>query len=308
MEKINILTLIITLVVGVIMTGALLAPVTNDYSEATKTIENVGMPYTEAGGDHTIIVDVDGITFDGETVDMSKFPGNFQTYTLVYGEKSFVRWGATNVLTVSDSDVLRTFNVSSGNTVTITLSGTTVTVTTSASTQSFTANDVLYHISPSGGDYVLSLNPYVSEGDTVYAAGDTYFTTGGSVRPAPIRLWIVWTGEGDNITISANGFSGSGYDAVSVADPIVTLNNPTSNLYQYESIVFDWTATATVEGESTEYPLTSTYSYFLAPAEVTYDNPNYVAGGAGLISVIPIIVIVAILMVAVGAVAYRRAD
>lgn len=303
----KLIPLLMALVVGIILAGSLLVPVTNDYSEAKKTIENEGMPYTEAGGDHTIVVDSNGITYDGDAVDRSLFPGNFQNYTLVYGTESFVRYGSPNVLTVSDSEGIKTFNITTGTVVTITLSGTSVTVTTSAAATTFIADDVLYHISPSGGDYVLALNPYVSEGDTVYAAGDTFFT-GSDGRPGPVRLWIIWTGDNEDVTVVANGFNGSSYSSVTVADPTVTIENPKTNLYRYESVVFDWTATATVEDVETTYDLTSTYTYFLAPKEVTYDNPNYVENGTNLISVIPILVIVAILMIAVRAIAYRRAD
>ena len=305
MDSKHILGLLVAIVIGVIMVGSLLAPTIDTYSDKELTVENTGMPYTEAGGDHTIILTTDGITYDGEAVDMTQFPGSFNTYTLVYGQESFVRWGITNALTASDADGLRTFNITAGNTITIVLTETTVTVTTTASSQSFTADDVLYHISPTGGDYVLALNPYVSDDDEVYAAGDTYFT--GTGRPAPIRLWIVWTGELEEITVNANGFNGSGYTAVAITDTTVNIDNVKSNLYRYDSVVFNYTATATVEDVSTDYPLTSTYTYFLAPAEVSYDNPAYLGSEyEGLLGAIVVIAIAGLLLLIVGAVVRRR--
>lgn len=302
----KLLAVIITLVVGVILAGSLLVPVINDYSTATKTIENEGMPYAAASGEHTIIVTSDGITYDGVPVDVSKFPGSFGSYTLVYGEKSFIRWASSTVLTVSDDDGLHQISIQD-KTITISLNGSSVNVTISGSAQTFTADDVLYHISPSGGDYVLALNPYASTNDKVYAAGDSFFASGDS-RPGTIRLWIVWTGEVEDITIDAYGYTGTSFSGVSIDDtPTVNITNPVSNLYQYQSVVFDWTASATVEEVTTDYPLQTTYTYFLAPHIVSYDNPGYIgAGSAGILAAIPVLVIVALLIVAVGMVARKN--
>lgn len=292
----RIIGLVVALVVGGVIVGGLLIPSIEAMTPAEKTIQNVGMPYTEAGEDHIIIVTADGITYDGESVDVSKFPGDFQNYTLVYGEESFVRWNTSNVLTASDGNGLTTFNIST-NTITITLTGTSVTVTTSGSGSTFTADDVLFHISPPGGDYALTLNPYVNDESNVYAAGDTYFS--GTGRPGPIRLWIVWTGTLDDITITADGFNGSSYDSSTVALDEVNLTNITTNLYRYDSVLFDYTATATVDDVPTDYTMSATYTYFLAPATISYDNPAYIgATNAALMGVVALMGIVILVVVA----------
>lgn len=306
MEGKNILGLIVTCVLGIIMIGSLLGPAISDYSEAKLTVENTGMPYTEAGGDHTILITADGMTYDGETIDITLFPGNFTGYTIVYGEQSFVRWSTNSgVLTAGAGLTLRQFNVTD-NTITVALSDNSVTVTTTASTQTFTANDVLYHISPSGGDYVLALNPYVNDEQTVYAAGDTFYS--GSGRPGTLRIWIVWTGELDTITVSASGFNGAAaYTDVEVTNTTATLTNINSNLYRYDSVVIDYTATATENEVDADYPLTATYTYFLAPAEVSYDNPAYMGSEyEGLLGAIVVIAIAGLLLLIVGAVVRRR--
>lgn len=304
MDLKNIGIISLGVVIAALLMSVLLVPIVSDATSAEKTIENTGMPFTEAGGDHTIVVTSAGITVDGDTVDESLFPGTFTSYTLVYGEKSFVRWAkGVNVLSVGDSITLRQFTIAE-NTITISLSDSTVTVSTTASSQTFTADDVLYYISPSGGDYVLALNPYVNDEQTVYAAGDTFYT--GTGRPGTMRIWVVWTGELDTITINASGYNASSYTGVTVDDATANITNVDSNLYRYDSVVFEYTATATVDEQDTEWPFTATYTYFLAPAEVSYDNPSYIGSAAAMLAIVPLLVTVGIIMAAVGIFVSRR--
>lgn len=304
MDLKNIGIISLGVVIAALLMSVLLVPIVSDATSAERTIENTGMPYAEAGGDHVIVITADGITFDGDAVDMTMFPGDFQTYTLVYGEESFIRWGAANIIIVSDSDGLHSFNVST-NTITITISDNTAVVSTTGSATTYSIDDVMFYMSPSGGDYVLAVNPYVNDEMVVYAAGDTYYTASG--RPAALRIWTIWTGELDEITVVSCGTNSSGYTALTVSEITVDLANIETNLYRYNSVVFDYTATYTdAQEQTTDVPLTATYTYFLAPAEVSYDNSSYIGSAAAMLAIVPLLVTVGIIMAAVGIFVSRR--
>lgn len=298
MEMKKLIGLIVTCFIGIILIGSLLSPVIDAYGEKNFTIENTGMPYTEAGGDHIITITSEAMTLDGDAIDMTMFPGNFTTYTIVYGEESFIRWGSTNIIIVSDSEGLHSFTVGA-NTITITLSDNTAVMSTSGSATTYTIDDVLFYVSPSGGDYILALNPYVTEGDVVYAAGDTYYTATG--RPAALRIWTIWTGLDGEVTVVSCGTNSSGYTSLDVTNVAVDYQNIESNLYRYNSVVFNYTTVYTDDQEATtDVPLTSTYTYFLAPATVTYDNPTYLGDEyAGILAAVIVIALAAMLILVV---------
>lgn len=289
---------IVGLFVTLLVTFAVCAPIIDAYTVETYEQKNVGMPYAEAGGDHVIVVTADGITFDGDAVDMSLFPGNFDTYTIVYGEESFIRWGVANVVIVSDSDGLHQFPIST-NTITVTISENTAVITTTASATTYSIDDVIYYLSPSVGDYVLSLNPYVNDESVVYAAGDTVYPK--ADRPASVRIWNIWTALNGDVTVMSCGTNTSGFTAT-VANTTVDFENMRSNLYRYNSVVFDYTATYTNDEDvSTDYSLTATYTYFLAPAVVEYDNPEYLDNSiyVSLLIIIPLLLAIVCVMMAV---------
>ena len=299
---------LISTVVAVLLVATLALPFIADVTESESTIKNTGMPYAAAGEDHVIIVTSDGVTFDGDVVDTSLFPAGFTSFTLVYGEESLVRWGiGSNVLTASDADGVTNFNIGTA-TITITITGSTVTVTTSASATTFTASDVIFYMSPKGGDYVLAVNPYVNDESVVYAAGDTFFA-GTSGRPGTLRVWIVWQATLDDVTVNAYGYNGAAYTGIQAPEVTADVENINTNLYRYNSVVFDFTVSATVDGVPTDFLVSSTYTYFLAPAVVTYDNPSYVGDSTleSLIGIIPILLFVGIVL-GVIAIFARRAE
>lgn len=299
MEMKKLIGLIVTCFIGIILIGSLLSPTIDAYGDKNFTIENTGMPYAAAGEDHVIVVTSDGVTFDGDAVDISLFPAGFTSFTLVYGEESLVRWGAgSNVLTASDADGVTNFNIGTA-TITITITGSTVTVTTTASATTFTASDVIFYMSPKGGDYVLAVNPYVNDESVVYAAGDTFFA-GTSGRPGTLRVWVVWQATLDDVTVNAYGFNGSAYTGIQAPEVTANVENINSNLYRYNSVVFDYTVTATVDDVPTDFLVSSTYTYFLAPATVAYDNPTYLGDEyAGILAALIVIALAAMLILVV---------
>ena len=300
--KNNILTLAIVLTVGVILTGSLLMPILSDYAESEKTYTNLGMPFAEVDDStHTIVVNSDGITVDDTEIDLTLFPGTFPNYSIVYSEHGFVRWDKTNVMYSCNKEsgsaaVIAQFDCST-NTVTIEISGSTATVSSSDTTVTpRQISDVLCYIAPEG-KYTLSLNPYVTDESQMIAGGITVFT-----NPL-VNLYLVWNGTIEEITSLVLAVGG-GYDAT-VADPEINTTAITTNLVKIDSITFD----VELAKDGNTYDRTATYTYFVVPAKVVYENGAYLGDAeSSLIGAIPVLVIISLVLLGVGAIGLRNRD
>lgn len=295
--KTNILTLVITLAVGIILAGSLLGPVISDAQntigpEITMTNESSFVLKEADSGD--VLKNV-RTTVDETRTDTWTFNN-----TAIVGPSS----GGTNwtVGIMSDSVYMQinaADNASAGSwlymdgtetyhyfgSITVTFTDTEIQIDTgTASTSANVGYTWAYVICPyDEGEYIapsLGGTGYVSKATDVLLCG------------------FYSTGELDTMYYYHNGqnyVSTEGYSMVTNVD--LTLHEGTTDIY-------DATVSATVtDGTDSE---TFTPFRIFVPYEVT----GHEAGGASytLLGAIPIIVIVAILMVAVGAIAYRRAD
>lgn len=304
MEKMNVLTLIITLVVGVILTGALLGPVINDATKTEQTFVNEGVfnygIFTPEDEYELEVVGADGsITVNGVAVD--PFNATTRYYSIVASDNFVARYGYSNNIyfcqcvgkdssnnTFADGGVLTNISIDNGAlAVQITKSDSTVV----SKTVEFTE---LYAIVPTADEAVMKVAT-----DSVYIKGDSPIYSSGLTQ---VTLWSnLFHLEGtynDGLTISSPNLPDATYDNI-------TWNiEPVSgyvDLYKLTSIEFD------INNNGTTYH--ATYAYFGVPAEVTAELSNHLTPGQiSLMGAIPVVVIVALLMVAVGAIAYRRAD
>lgn len=296
MEKNNIFALVIALVVGIILAGSVLMPVMNTYDEPTRTYINEGIPFELADPNdtdtHTIIVDANGITSDGISVGSDLFVD----YTIVFGEHSIIRYTSTTGrvayggIDTSESSGQNWIDLRSGDTeqvLTITISGDSLTAVNGTTTK--TIEDQWAFISTEG-NYRYTLNPCVTSTDRIIGGGVTY-------SPFSSATVICFDGTTEGINAGVYRYS----PTVTIDDITVNTSTVTTNLLKIDSIVFDCTQSDTDK--------TATYTYFLAPEKITYNNPEYMGNNyATLLGAIPIMVIVALLMLAVGAIALRRAD
>ena len=296
----KLIPIVLTLVVGIILAGSVLVPVLNDYGDKEKTLTNLGMPFAKTDdANHTITVDSDGITVDGIDIDLSLFPGNFPNYSIVYSEHGFIRWDKTNVMYSANKEegssaVIAQFDCAT-NTVTIAINGTDATISSSdATVVTRQISDVICYIAPEG-DYRLSLNPYVTEDSELIAGGITVFT-----NPL-VNCYIVWNGTIEEITAQILAVGG-GYTAT-LGDVAVNTTAIHTDLSKIDSVTLD----VTLSKDSTDSNVVASYTYFVVPATIEYTNPNYVGDtNSTLLATIPIMVIIALLMVAVGVVARRN--
>lgn len=285
--KNNLIGLTVALTVGIILVGSLVVPTITAFTDETRTYTNEGMPFAEVDEDtHTILVTSSGISVDGESLDLSLLPGSFTSYTLVYGENSLIRYTTNDVYiqaTVMGQIPVR-FNYTEGD-VTISITGAAVTVTTTADSTTVSLSDAKYYISTSG-DYVMSLNPCVTAESEIIGAGYTSFSTPNTM------IATAWSGTIENI--SATVLRTTNGDAV-VSDTTVNTSAVDGDLVHIDSVLIDYVVTY----QGTDYECTSTYTYFLAPASVTYDNPDYLgAGPAAILGAVIVVTLVSFVVIA----------
>ena len=295
----KLITICITLFVGIILAGAVLVPVLNDTTGATKTYINEGTYYALADPDddtsYVITVksvdDVAVIDLDGEAITSTITGG----YTVVFGQHSIIRYfpengrvilgGTVGAGTSSQFTDLR--SADSSETLTLTITGDTLVTVNGETTK--TISDNWAFINPAG-DYSYCYNPCVTASDRIIGGGVTY---------SPFSSATVICFDGTIEGIDAGVYRSS--PTVTLNDTVINTSNVATNLFRIDSIVFNCT--------QSDADKTATYTYFLAPKEVVYDNPNYVgSASAAILGAIPILVIVSLILAAVGVIYVNRND
>ena len=300
MESKNLLTLIITLVVGIILAGSLLMPVINSYSDDTKTIENEGSFFaTPDGENHTItFTDQNYATVDGVNVE---YPEGFGTgiqknATVMVGNDWMLRLenGYARLIAAGPNNLYSQEDLGTDG-LTATISGTTVSITIEDKEKTLT--DLQYYLAPEG-DWVLCYNPYIKADTPLFGGIRGQGTNSDGQRYDCFEVISGNVTNGfDEETCRAALFTtpvsfptvDATYDisTETVATDLLKLNTITQN------VTFSDNSTATV-----------VISYLIAPATITYTSPADINMDA-LLSAIPIMVIVALLILAVRAIAYR---
>lgn len=300
--KTNILTLVITLVIGVIMTGAVLAPVVNDATDAltvTKT-NDFGTYASAMDEDLTISIKVNetdntkwDFTVNGVTI-------NYPVDTRIANP---VLLTDTMQIMLSESIIIASYTNArfTGQTeFNATLSNDLLNATSTNGTTPHTWTDVPYSwafYAAETGDYrVLYL--LSNENETIYYTdlNDVYgsnfvFTTN-----------KFYSFHGDSVTYYATGTTPTTINANVEATTV----NGTLDMYSFDVSRNVGGYTFQVDNAGTEYTVHPWV--YIVPEKVSSDAIENKDQISALFGVIPILVIVAILMTAVGAIALRRAD
>lgn len=297
----KLIPIVLTLVVGTILAGSVLMPVLNDATTTERTFVNEGafnygiftpddeytLTYTQATGE-LIVNDVVVPSFDALNKAYSivatdnylaRYGYNSGGYYLQHigyvGNNLFADGGVTATITISGGDLSITWVKADNTTVTKTVT--------------FTE---MYAIVPTADAAVMK-----AAADQVYIKGDSELYASGLTT---ITNWTnIFHFEGtynDGITISSPSFPDATYDNITWnIEPVAGY----VDLYKLTSIEFDITNNDTVTH--------ATYSYFGVPSEVTAELSQHLTPGQiALVSAVPVLVIVALLVVAVGIVARRN--
>ena len=311
MEKTNILTLIITLVVGVILAGSLLGPVISDATKTEATLENNGyfnlnkITNTDENT-HTIGWDVTNpqvIAIDGENVSVSDWGvASYQQLTIFATESDLIR---VNPVSQGQSiswvqirgNQVNYAQANSNFSATITQGSATISVDSSPWSLTFSE---AYMITPGDGEYTMK-----KSNETAYMLSDSPIISMGFTQ-------LPYSGGSDNVVFGIRG-TVDGVD-VSVVRHSANTTITTSNLEIHKTEASKYvgvsnfdkiTFTASNDGTETDV----TYSYVIVPHKITAELSEHLTPGQiSLMGAIPVMVIVALLMAAVGAIALRRAD
>lgn len=309
MEKTNLLTLVIGLTVGIILTGSLLMPVLADTTTTENTFTNTGyFRYTEIDDTETYSYTFDEATFNKITVngeDMTIWQPNNGLYNLslvMIPDIGIIRYNASQSAYTS-SQVVGIGTLSLANGYTVTFDNGTYTIT-NASNSSITGTYTKAYAPIPDGEYILKKSndkAYLSDGSTII--GDSDF----------IAMGVT------NVTAWNNGFQIVG----TLSDYDVTVYNPSDNTFVISDVTDDKAAVANynnlytlskimfniTDSEDDTVDVDATYSYFLVPYQVNAELAQHLnAGEIALLNALPVLIIIGLVMVAVGAIALRRND
>ena len=291
----KLIPIVLTLVVGIILAGSVLVPVLNDATKTEGTFTNEGLYYLDyipEGESHTLVFTPGtGWTFDGDA------------FTDVPNDCTIL---GTNDLVIRGDGRARGLYSSSGSAaINLTVTTNTLVGTFGSSTVDFTYDKIIVAI-PDTSDLVMKASTTVAtvlEDSEIEAYGYTIITTTSEANNNMV-LHINGTLK-DGFTITATP-SGSGitvdYAIENITTDAVAIDEYIG-LYKLTKITFD--VVVTYEGE--EYVTSCTYNRIIVPAEVTAELSQHLTPGQiALMGAIPVLVIVALLVVAVGVVARRN--
>ena len=300
MEGSKLLTMIVTVTVGIIFVGALLGPVIDDVSATEKTFTNDGYYYMQkitADDPDEIVFTYEYIgptsadvvfTYNGETMDITGFPSQF---TIATDLESFtVRMGANEYIGLQSAG--QDFAMGGHNTAnsTLTISQGTVTFVTVSSSDVTTTKTVTYTelwvYTDTPTDYVMKKMDkaaYITNESEYFGAGITAMTT--------------W-----NTAISIDG-DYEDFDATIIFPPNLTTTVTNKAIVEtevsgYEDLYSLDKLTFTINDGTTT--VDATYSYFIVPAKVTAELSQHLdSGEIALLAVLPLLAITTLLLLAV---------
>lgn len=283
MEKTNLLTLVVTLTVGIILAGSLLMPVITDATTTEKTFENGKLYYMTDLGEDSITY-----TFDGTKWIVDGEDANFvisDATTLIAGNDFIVRSNGQ----VRGSTTINPTNME----ITVTASGVSGTYNSGANTISISA-DVYYCAVTEKTDYVLcpyNVPVYLHKDSEILADGQSGISSGNAT------VFRIEGSIDDGFTVTPVN------SGVTVSDLVCNYEAVDGyiDLYKVNSITFKTTYNAEER--------TQTYSSYIVPASVTSELTNHLNNGEiALMNALPVIVIIGLVLAGVGAIFIRNRD
>ena len=306
MEKTNLLTLVVTLTVGIILAGSLLMPVLSDATTTERTFTNDGAFYVEADPNETYTIEYDNtvanntITVNGTDITLDR------DYTLVALENAILRldssshkldWNGNGSYIVNINKLSLT--IASGS-----ISGT-YTSTGDETAWPTMTYDKIYVISPTEQSLIMSdySVPVKVKGDSeLFAMGRTVLNDGGVNKQFLVQI-VGSIDDGVDVTI-ANVSTGVDIGAV-ITDLSINYTpvQGYNDLYTLTSITFK--AATAENGQVTNV----TFSAYIVPATVTAELSQHLdAGEIALLNALPILVIIGLVLAGVGAIFIRNRD
>lgn len=292
--KTNILTLAITLTVGIILAGSLLMPVISEATETEKTFNNEGYYYMTDLGEDSITYVFDGskwtindVVVDIDITDLT---------TIVAAENVIIRANGYFRGTT-------TINASALN-LTVTADSITGTATVSGNTQTINLSlDVYYCAVTEPTGYVLSkynTPTYLHKDSDILADGQSAYT------PSASAVFRIEGNINDGFTVTP------ALASITVTDVKCnyTVIDEYIDLYRVDSITFKSVYNSgTPSDPSDDVVRDQTYSSYVVPASVTSEMTNHLnSGEIAILNALPVLIIAALVLMAAGAIILKRED
>lgn len=293
--------IVLTLAVGIILAGSVLVPVLNDATETEKTYTNSGYwymssddsePHTfEFVSGHTWIID--GVEYNTDTEDPSQLKTLISTGDMVMRNNGWANGNTSGFM--GGTPTFAKFTIYNGK-----ISGEYQNTSQAAHQTIDYDYDSIYFAQFTSDDNTLTKynigNIYLKDDSEIFCNGFS------KINNTVVLIKIEGTITNLKLTIY-NQYEGSDLtDTYEITDLTVNkVETDCKDLFKVSSITF--TATPTGEETGTEV----TYSSFIVPSEVTGELKEHLTPGQiALMGAIPVLVIVALLVVAVGVVARRN--
>ena len=295
--------------IAVIITAAVLMPVLEDSMATSDTFTNEGyfrLKEITADEDLTTTIEWSSsvaniLKVNGVDVDISTFglPTGYASITIVATENDIIRIGANNQGTSLNWVQIRgsTYAYSGASTnFTATITNGTISAVMDESSKTATYDSAYVIDETNTGAYVMkkaNTPAYMKSDSEYYAMGVTNITGGYYITKL--------VGDLESVEISILAYAPDTLDNPTASNESINYADVGGHvdLHTLTSITFDVT-----EGENVT---AITYSYFIVPYEVTAERAVHLnAAEIGILAAIPIIVIIAILMLAVSIIARNR--
>lgn len=306
----KLIPIVLTLVVGIILAGSVLMPVLNDATKTERTFTNDGYyRMSQLGDDETVVIEwspataatKSTIVLNGEDFDLGAATPAYQSRSIAFAENLILRffnegngnysmqiWDAAYKIGGGSSSVTDTVTVTiSDGTISWNRSGTDTTTE-----YTYTGDMIAIDLD---GDMILKKST-----DPVYLLHDSSIIYGGG-----ISLLSGTTYSGVYLSGTVEDIDDSSIEVLNSNAAVSNTNVVYSNvsgyigLVSFEKITFDTTYSSTTQNQ--------TYSYVVVPYEVSAELSEHLTPGQiALLGAIPVLVIVALLVVAVGVVARRN--
>lgn len=302
--------MIVTLVIGFIMVTAAVMPLAADYSEA-KTFTNEGYVRLDS------ITDEDTTTYNiswlrsspniikvnDDNVKLHPVSGTY-TFTVIADTNWIVRASVNTGVVVNMQYYASSGGVlSAGDSLNVTLSQGSMSLETANGTTR-TGTYTSAYIPNSNGDMIMKYadkTAYILPDSLIYGYGIT--RTYEPVDSGSPGYGLIVSGTMDD-GITVEKWRGS--ENISFSNQTINKSEVTTykDLYEFSSVTFTGTVTATVEEETVTGDNEITYSYVMVPYQVTAipDNPDTFKN---LIRIVPLISIVALVAMAAGFVYFK---
>lgn len=299
----NMVGMILSVTVSIICIGAVMMPILTDAATVEDTFVNDGlyrMSQYDTDAEITAVWDYTdpyALTVNDDRIELPEQSGSVYLMTIVGATETLLRYGyvsggyvGVQLFDSSSNSVMLATTTNIAKNMDIAISGGTATFTVEGSTSvSVSYSDYIF-MADSDGDYVMKYST-----DNVYMNGDSQFYGYGrsTVNTAASTVSATCISVAGTID---DGFTVEGMYLTLSSTNNAIISSEVDNyldLYSFQGVTF----TAVYDNSGTEYETELSYTQIIVPYEVTAERSVHLnSGEIAIITVIPVLMILAVLV------------